>query len=96
MLSDKLLEGLEKAGRFQIVAGAKEADAVMRGTCLDLRRLKVLHSEVFLSDRVTGASIWQDSIRRPFNPPALQKAVDDTAALIIQHLNDDVQQAQRK
>lgn len=95
MLSDKLVEDLGKTGPFRIVAEVKEADAVMRGTCFESRRLKSLHSEVFISDRVTGASIWQDTILRPFNPPVLQKAVDDTAALIIQHLNDDVQQAQR-
>ena len=96
MLSDKLVETIGKMGRFQIVAEAKEADAVMRGTCFDSRRLKTLHSEVFITDKVTGASIWQDNLVRPFNPPALQKAVDDTAALITQHLNDDVEQAQRK
>ena len=96
MLSDKLVEAIGKAGRFQIVAAAKEADAVMRGSCFESRRLKTLHSEVFITDEVTGASIWQDNLVRPFNPPVLQKAVDDTANLITQHLNDDVQQAQRK
>ena len=96
MLSDKLVEAIGKAGRFQIVAEAKEADAVMRGSCFESRRLKSLHSEVFLTDQLTGASIWQDNLVRPFNPPVLQKAVDDTANLITQHLNDDVEQAQRK
>lgn len=96
MLSDKLMEDLTKAGRFRIVADKKEADAVMRGTCFDSRRLKSLHSEVFINDPITGGSIWQDDVHRPFNPPVLQKAVDDTAAMIIEHLNDDVELAQRK
>jgi hypothetical protein len=96
MLSDKLMEGLAKGGRFRIVADVKAADAILRGTCFDSHRLKSLHSEVFISDRATGASIWQDSIRRPFNPPTLEKAVDDTAALVLEHLNDSVQEAQHK
>jgi|SRR5579863_7844684 len=94
-LSDKLMEGLAKSGRFRIVADIKEADGVLRGTCFDSRHLKSLHSEVFISDRVTGASIWQDNVRRPFNPPALAKAVDDTAAIILEHLNESVREAQR-
>jgi hypothetical protein len=95
-LSDKLMEGLAKKGRFSIVADVKEADAVLRGTCFDSHRLKSVHSEVFISDRVTGASIWQDNVRRSFNPPALQKAVDDTAEIILEHLNESVREAQRK
>jgi hypothetical protein len=95
-LSDKLMEGLAKSGRFRIVADAKEADAVLRGTCFDSRRLKSVHSEVFISDRVTGASIWQDTVLRPFNPPTLQKVVDDTATTIVGHLNDSLHEAERK
>jgi len=95
-LSDKLMESLAKTGRFQIVAEEKDADAVLRGTCLDSRRLKSVHSEVFISERTTGASIWQDNVRRSFNPPALDKVVDDTAAIIVEHLNASVQEAQRK
>jgi len=95
-LSDKLMEGLAKKGRFSIVADVKEADAVLRGTCFDSHRLKSLHSEVFLSDRITGASIRQDNVRRSFNPPALQKAVDDTAEIILEHLDESVREAQRK
>lgn len=94
-LSDRLMEGLAKSGRFRIVADAKEADGVLRGTCFDSHHLKSLHSEVFISDRVTGASIWQDNVRRPFNPPALEKAVDETAEIIIEHLNESVREAQR-
>ncbi len=95
-LSDKLMEGLSKVGRFRIVIDEKEADAVMRGSCLDSRRLKSVHSEVFISERATGASIWQDSVRRSFNPPTLEKAVDETAAMILEHLNDSVNDAHRK
>lgn len=94
-LSDKLMEGLAKSGRFRIVADAKEADAVLRGTCFDSHHLKSLHSEVFISDRVTGSSIWQDNVRRSFNPPSLEKAVDETAEIIIEHLNESVREAQR-
>ena len=96
LLSDKLMEGLAKTGRFSIVADIKEADGVLRGTCFDSHHLKSVHSEVFISDRVTGASIWQDNVRRPFNPPALQKAVDETSEIIIEHLNESVREAQRK
>ena len=95
-LNDKLMEGLSKLGRFRIVLDEKEADAVLRGSCLDSRRLKSVHSEVFISDRATGASIWQDNVRHPFNPPALDKAVDESAATILEHLTDSISEAQRK
>ncbi len=95
MLSDRLAEGLVKMGRFRVVASRNEADAVLRGTCFDSRRLKSLHSEVYLSDR-GGASIWQDDVRRPFNPPPLPKVVDTTAAEILQHLGDSVREADRR
>jgi hypothetical protein len=85
-LSDKLLDDFGNSGRFQIVAERKQADAVLRGTCFDSRRLKTLHSEVFLNDRVSGKSIWQDSVRVPVYPPALSKAVDATADAILKHL----------
>ena len=95
-LSDKLMEGLAKLGRFRIVIEEKEADAVLRGSCLDSRSLKSVHSEVFISDRATGASIWQDNVRHAFNPPTLDKAVDESAATILEHLNDSISEAQRK
>ena len=78
-LSEKLADGLSKMGRFRIVANRKEADAVVRGTSFDSRRLKSVHSEVYLTDRRSGGSIWQDSVRRPYNPPPLEKAMTDTA-----------------
>jgi curli biogenesis system outer membrane secretion channel CsgG len=93
-LSDKLLTGLGKSGRFRIVAERNEADAILRGTCFDSRRLKTLHSEVYLNDRVTGKSIWQDSVRVPYNPPSLAKAVDRTADEILKHLAASTVRAQ--
>ena len=95
-LSDKLAERIAKMGRFRIVAERKEADAVLTGTCFDSRRLKRVHSEVFLNERASGASIWQDVVRRPYNPPSLAKSVDDTAELIVTHLNETLQEVDRK
>jgi hypothetical protein len=94
-LNEKLAEALSKAGPFRVVAKRNEADAVLRGTCFDSRRLKRLHSEVFLTDP-RGGSIWQDIIREPFNPPPLDKAVTDSAAVIVAHLGDSLREAQRK
>lgn len=93
-LSDDLLEALSKSGRFQVVDDRSQADGVLRGTCLDSRRLKSVHSEVFLSDRITGSSVWQDNVHTPYNPPALQKAVADTAVQIMKHLAASVLEAQ--
>jgi len=58
-LSDKLTEALSKAGPFRVVAKRNEADAILRGTCFDSRRLKSLHSEVFLTDP-HGGPIWSE------------------------------------
>jgi hypothetical protein len=90
-LSDKLIDTIGKWGRFRLVTKAKDADATLRGSCLESRRLKHVHSEVFISDR-SGASIWQDTIYRPFNPPALDQAVSDTATLVEAHLAKAVQE----
>jgi hypothetical protein len=94
-LSDKLVEALGKWGRFRLVTKAKDADATLRGSCLESRRLKHVHSEVFISDR-GGASLWQDTIYRPFNPPGLDQAVSDTAALVAAHLERTFQAAVRQ
>jgi hypothetical protein len=94
-LSDKLIETIGKLGRFRLVTTAKDADATLRGSCLESRRLKRVHSEVFISDR-KGGSIWQDEIFRPFNPPALDKAVTDTATLVGQHLAMSIRDADRR
>jgi len=95
-LSEKLADGLSKMGRFRIVTDRKDADTVVYGTCFDSRRLKTLHSEIFLHDRASGASIWQDVVRRHYNPPPLPKVVDDTATMILAHLGERIQEAQRK
>jgi len=94
-LSDKLVEAIAKSGRFRIVTKAKEADGTLRGSCLESRRLKRVHSEVFISDR-NGASVWQDNVYRPFSPPVLDQAVSDTAALVAAHLEESIQEAGRK
>jgi len=93
-LDEKLTERLATSRRFQLVGERKEADAVLRGTCFDSRRLKLLRSEVYLNDP-RGAPIWQDSLRRPFNPPALATAVSDTANLIASHLSESLTEAER-
>jgi hypothetical protein len=94
-LSEKLIESIGKSGHFRLVTKVKEADATLRGSCLESRRLKRLHSEVYISDR-NGGSIWQDTIYRPFNPPALDKAVTDTATLVAEHLVQTIRQADRR
>lgn len=94
-LGEKLIEGLAKSHRVRIVANRSEADAVLRGTCFDSRRLKSVRSEVYLND-TSGASIWQDSVRRPYNPPPLQSAVSESADLIVAHFAESIQEAERK
>jgi len=94
-LSDKLVEALGKGGRFRLVAKQKDADATLRGSCLESRRLKHVHSEVFISDR-NGASVWQDTIYRAFNPPTLDQAVSDTATLVAAHLEQSVRAGERR
>lgn len=91
-LSDKLVETLGKLGRFRLVTKKRDADAIVRGSCLESRRLKRVHSEVYISDH-NGASVWQDTIYRPFNPPTLDQAVSDTATLVADHLERTVREA---
>jgi len=94
-LSEKLVEALGKWGRFHLVTKEKDADAILRGSCLESRRLKRVHSEVFISDR-NGGSVWQDNILRPYYPPALEQAVSDTATLVQAHLEQTVREAERR
>ena len=94
-LSDKLVEALGKWGRFRLVTKAKDADATLRGTCLESRHLKHVHSEVYISDR-SGKSVWQDTIYRPFSPPTLDQAVYDTVKVVMAHLEQTVAQAERQ
>jgi len=91
-LSEKLMVSFGKLGRFKIATNAKEADAIVRGSCLESRRLKRLHTEVSITDR-GGGSIWQDIVFRPYNPPSLAQAVNETAQVIAEHLGESINQA---
>ncbi len=94
-LSEKLVLSLGKLGRFRIASKPKEADAIMTGSCLESRRLKRLHSEVFIADR-GGGSIWQDNLYRPYNPPSLEQAVNETAQVVAEHLGESFSEAAAK
>jgi hypothetical protein len=94
-LAEKLIEAIGTKGLFRIVATRKDADAVLRGTCFDSTRLKIVHSEVFLTGR-SGESIWQDIIRQPYRPPPLSEAVATTAQVIGEDLVNSVREAQGK
>ncbi len=94
-LDEKLIELLAKTRRVRLVGDYKEADAILRGTCFDSRRLKILRSEVYLNE-VKGASIWQDSVRRPINPPKIDVAVTEAAELITAHLTESMNEAERQ
>jgi len=94
-LSEKLVEGFAKTRRFRIVASRGEADAVLRGTCVSLRRMKTVHSEVYLND-MNGAAVWQDNVRRPYNPPTLEAAVSETVTLIVTHLTESAMEAEHR
>lgn len=94
-LNEKLMEELGGWGRFRLVVKEKNADAVLRGTCLESRHLKRMHSEIFISDQ-NGKSIWQDTIYRPYSPPSLDQAVDDTARVVLAHLQQSIRQAERQ
>jgi len=94
-LSDKLIEALGKWGRFRLVTKAKDADAMLRGSCLESRHLKHVHSEVYISDR-NGKSLWQDTVYRPYNPPSLDQAVEDTARMVAAHLQLTVSRGERE
>jgi hemolysin activation/secretion protein len=93
-LDEKLTAALAKIRRFRFVGERKEADAIMNGTCFDSRRLKLLRSEVYLHDQ-SGASIWQDSVRRPIKPPTIEVAATETADVIAAHLSESLTEAER-
>jgi hypothetical protein len=94
-LSEKLVESLGKLGRFKIASKPRDADAIVTGSCLESRRLKRLHSEVFITDR-GGGSIWQDNLYRPYNPPSLEQAVNETARIVAEHLGESLNEAGMK
>ena len=95
-LSEKLIEALSKGDLFQVVNKRQEADAIFGGSCFEARRIRKVHTEVFLSDRITEKIIWQDVIRMPFNPPPLESAVNATVSEILAHLRLDIREAPRK
>jgi hypothetical protein len=95
-LSEKLAAALRTGGLFRVVDKPAEADAVVRGSCFEARRLRKVHTEIYLVDRSTEKIIWQDVIRQPFNPPPLEKAVDATVAEILAHLRLDIREAPRQ
>lgn len=94
-LSDKIVEDIAGSSMLRVVDKPGDADGILRGTCFRSRRLKRLHSEVFLSDSVSGKAVWQDIVLVPWNPPALNKAVDRSAAEIVTHLFQSIRQAER-
>lgn len=94
-LGEKLIEDLAKGRRLRVVGDRKEADAVLRGTCFDSRRLKSVRSEVYLNG-IHGEPIWQDSVHRPYNPPTLAAVVSETADLIVAHLAESILEGERK
>lgn len=92
-LNTVLTDDLAHVSWIKVVNKPDEADAIVRGTCFGLHNLKRLHAEVYINDRVSGKSIWQDVIRVPYNPPTLAKAVDDAAAEILTHLSQSMRAA---
>ncbi len=92
-LNVKLADDLAHVSWIKVVNKPDEADAVVRGTCIRFQNLKRLHAEVYINDRVTGKSIWQDVIHVPYDPPGLTKAVDEAAAEILTHLSQSMRAA---
>ena len=94
-LNLKLDQALSKQGPFQVTSNRDEADAILRGTCFDSPHLKDVHSEVFLTTK-SGKAIWQDVIRRPYNPPALSQVVVQTANMVVMQLRQSLEAARRR
>jgi hypothetical protein len=94
-LSDEIMKDLAGSSMLRVVDKADDADAILRGTCFRSRHLKRLHSEVYLSDRVSGSSIWQDVVYVPWNPPGLNEAVSKSAGEIVTHLFQSMRQVER-
>lgn len=95
-LNIKIAADLAKAGRFRLALDKRRADAILSGTCFDAPHLKLVHSEVFLNSRVTGAAIWQDEVRLPLDPPPLATALKRTAAKITHDLLGSVGAAENR
>lgn len=95
-LNEILTKDLAHVSWVKVVNKSSDADAVVRGTCFTLRRLKSLHTEVYITDRITGVSIWQDVVLVPYDPPVLSKAVDKAAAQVLADLNHSFRVASRR
>ena len=95
-LREKLIAALSQGDLFSVVNKRPEADVILGGSCFEARRIRKVHTEVFLSDRLTGKIIWQDVVRQPFNPPPLESAVNATVAELLAHLRLDLREAARK
>jgi hypothetical protein len=93
-LAEKLILSIGKEGVFRIVSDQRDADAVLRGSCLDSPHLKTVHSEVFLT-AIDGSSIWQDVVHQPYRPPPLARAIAATADVIADDLEASVREAQQ-
>lgn len=85
-LNADLAQVIGRLAWARVVTKPDEADAILQGTCFDDRRLKEIHSEIFINDRATGASIWQDVVRVHAFPPPLKKAVAETATKVASDL----------
>lgn len=95
-LNERLEEDMAHLSWLKVVDKEDDADAIIRGTCFDLPRLKRMHAEIYITDRVSGKSIWQDAVRVAYGPPELSKAVDQAATEILDHLNASVRTASRR
>ncbi|MEJ2008005.1 MAG: hypothetical protein P8Z30_07605 [Acidobacteriota bacterium] len=95
-LNEILTDDLAHVSWLKVVKKPSEADAIVRGTCFSLRRLKSLHAEVYITDSVSGASIWQDVVRVPYGPPELSKAADNAAARVLADLKQSIHLASRR
>ena len=94
--NEVLVDDMAHVSWIKVVDKPSQADAIVRGTCFSLRRLKRLHTEVYITDRISGVSIWQDVVRVPYDPPALSKAVDDAAAQVLADLNHSLRVASKR
>lgn len=89
-MSGKLSDDLSHVSWLKVVKDKDKADAIVRGTCFTLKNLKRLHTEIYITDRITGKAIWQDVIRVPYNPPSVPIAVNKTASEVVAHLDRSI------
>ena len=94
-LAQKLILAIGQEGVFRIVGSPRNADAVLRGSCLDSPHLKTVHTEVFLA-APDGTSIWQDVVHQPYRPPPLARAIAATAQVIAEDLEASVREAHER